>query len=91
MNGHVEVTSYLLDQGAKINGRTRPYSRTALHYACINGHLGMVELLRERERSVVVLDPFAARWVTLVLIHRCRTLLGFGSFVTVTVGIESLV
>jgi len=31
-----------------------------------------VGLSLERERSVVVLDPFAARWVALVLIHRCR-------------------
>jgi len=44
--GHVEVASYLLDQGADINARNA-VRMTPLHMAC-RGDLGMVELLVSR-------------------------------------------
>ena len=53
--GQLVVAKYLLDHGAKVNGRNR--HRTALYAATENGHKAMVELLLARGADVNADNP----------------------------------
>ena len=55
LNGHLEVISYLLDQGPNID-RKGTNGRTALLHACGRGHLEVVELLLSRGADPTICD-----------------------------------
>lgn len=55
--GHLDLVTWLLDQGADPNGRAVAQSRqTALHSAAWNGDLAMVEVLLDRGADPTLLD-----------------------------------
>ena len=64
IDGHVEVVSYLLDQGANIN-TTDNVDATPLYYACYEGRLEVVELLLSRGADPTICD--CGGWTPLIV------------------------
>ena len=62
--GHVDVVSYLLDQGANIDGEGMD-DETALVYACNMGHLEVVELLLSRGADPTICND--GGWTPLMM------------------------
>ena len=62
--GHVEVVSYLLDQGANTDRKAYD-GDTALLYACRSGHVEVVELLLSRGADPTICDN--AGWTPLMV------------------------
>jgi len=58
MHNHIDAARLLLQKGAQINAVPPgfDYSGTGLHYAALNGHRAMVELLIERGANVIAKD-----------------------------------
>jgi ankyrin repeat protein len=58
MHGHVDAAKLLLEKGAAINAIPAgfDFAGTGLHYAAMNGHRALVELLLERGADPAIKD-----------------------------------
>ena len=50
-SGHLDVTKYLISQGAEVNEGDKE-GRTALHHAVQNGYLDVVKVLTSRRSTI---------------------------------------
>lgn len=59
MHGHIDAATLLLERGAEIDAIPGgfDYAGTALHYAALNGHRGMVEFLLGHGADASLKDP----------------------------------
>lgn len=54
--GHVDVTTLLLDRQADIEAREESSSNTALHVAAVEGHTEVIQVLIERRADMEAKD-----------------------------------
>lgn len=63
MDDRLKVINFLLDNGADIDIKARG-GKTALHFACFNGYLEIIDLLLERgaDTTITCPEPFYDDW-----------------------------
>jgi hypothetical protein len=67
LNGHIEISLLLLQNGAEMNARSN-YGSTPLHYAAIHGHVNILHLLVENGADLEAQNNYGERalhWATL--------------------------